>query len=187
MKSAVIAAVVAAIVVAGSATAATIIVTSKNIKDGTIQTVDISAKAKQALRGRRGPAGRTGAPGPAGITGPAGAAGAQGPAGSIGPAGPQGPAGPGLSNLYYVEAEGTAPPSSPGTATAQCDPGDIVISGGGSVDTGRIYATRASGPFPYDAWLVGAYNDSMIATATIEAVALCATYDGSRRPMSPGR
>jgi hypothetical protein len=180
MKCALIAAVVAAIVAAASGTAATIVVTSKNIKNGTIQTVDISAKAKQALRGRRGPVGRTGAPGPAGGVGPAGAAGPQGPPGSIGPAGPQGPAGPGLSDLYYVEAEGTAPPSGPGTATAQCDPGDIVVSGGGSVDTGRIYATRASGPFPYDAWLVGAYNDSTTATATIEAVALCGTYDAPR-------
>jgi hypothetical protein len=46
MRSAIIAAIVAAIVAAASGTAATIVVTSKNIKNGTIQTVDISAKAK---------------------------------------------------------------------------------------------------------------------------------------------
>jgi hypothetical protein len=56
MKSALIAAVVAAVIAAASATAATIVVTSKNIKNGTIQTVDISAKAKRALKGNRGPA-----------------------------------------------------------------------------------------------------------------------------------
>ena len=53
MKNALIAAVVAAIVAAASGTAATIVVTSKNIKNGTIQTVDISAKAKRALKGNR--------------------------------------------------------------------------------------------------------------------------------------
>jgi hypothetical protein len=57
VKTALIAAVVSAIVAAASGTAATILVTSKNIKNGTIQTVDISAKAKRALRGQRGPRG----------------------------------------------------------------------------------------------------------------------------------
>jgi hypothetical protein len=35
-----------------TATAATIVSTPKNIKNGTIQTVDISVKAKRALRPR---------------------------------------------------------------------------------------------------------------------------------------
>jgi hypothetical protein len=48
-----------ALVAAGSATAA-FVVTSKNIKNGTIQLVDISAKAKKALRGQRGPRGLQG-------------------------------------------------------------------------------------------------------------------------------
>jgi hypothetical protein len=51
--------VVAALVSATTATAA-FVVTSANIKDGTIQTVDISAKAKRALKGNRGPAGQVG-------------------------------------------------------------------------------------------------------------------------------
>jgi hypothetical protein len=82
MKSAVIAAVVAAVVAAASGTAATIVVTSKNIKNGTIQTVDISAKAKRALKGNCGPRGPAGLPGMRG---------AQGPQGSHGPPGPRGP------------------------------------------------------------------------------------------------
>ena len=189
MKSAVIAAVVAAIVAAASGTAATIVVTSKNIKNGTIQTVDLSAKAKRALKGNRGPRGLrglAGLPGSDGSAGPQGLPGPVGPQGPSGPSGPQGPAGPGLSDLYYVFETGTAPPSGPGTAIAQCDPGDIAISGGGSVDTGRIYATRFTGSFPYDGWLVGAYNEST-APATIEAVALCGTYDGPRPVTNPGR
>jgi hypothetical protein len=57
MKDALIAAVVAAVVAAASGTAATIVVMS-NIKNGTIQMVDLSAKAKRALKGNRGPAAR---------------------------------------------------------------------------------------------------------------------------------
>ena len=79
MKSAVIAAVVAAVVAAASGTAATIVVTSGNIKNGTIQTVDISAKAKRALKGNLGPRGPVGLPGHPGSQGPAGATGPQGP------------------------------------------------------------------------------------------------------------
>ena len=53
MKAAIIASIVAMLVSAASATAA-LVVTSKNIKNGTIQTVDISAKAKRALEGTAG-------------------------------------------------------------------------------------------------------------------------------------
>jgi hypothetical protein len=87
MRNAMIAAVVAAVVAAASGTAATILVTSKNIKNGTIQTVDISTKAKRALRGNRGPTGPAGPAGVAGPTGPTGAVGAQGAKGDRGPSG----------------------------------------------------------------------------------------------------
>lgn len=71
----------AALVVAstGSAVAATVI-TSRQIKNGTIRLVDISPKARKALRsaGPRGLAGPAGSPGVSGVAGPAGAAGAAG-------------------------------------------------------------------------------------------------------------
>jgi hypothetical protein len=73
MKSALIAAVVAAVVAAASGSAATLIITSKNIKNGTIQVVDISAKAKRALKGNRGPQGPAGVAGPEGQRGPSSA------------------------------------------------------------------------------------------------------------------
>jgi hypothetical protein len=91
LKNALIAAMVAAVVAAASGTAATIVVTSKNIKNGTIQTVDISAKAKRALKGKRGPTG---------LRGGQGLPGAQGPPGTPGTPGP-----PGLTNAdqwYFV-------------------------------------------------------------------------------------
>jgi Collagen triple helix repeat (20 copies) len=119
VKSALIAAVVSAVIASTTATAATIVVTSKNIKNGTIQTVDISAKAKRALRGQHGLRGLPGAPGPQGVQGPTGA---QGPAGAAGAPGPQGP--PGLAGLEYVTATGV------GVAFAVCPPGKFVISGG---------------------------------------------------------
>jgi Collagen triple helix repeat (20 copies) len=90
MKTALIAAIVAAVVAAASGTAATIVITSKNIKNGTIEAVDISAKAKRALKGNRGP---RGAAGPPGATGAQGASGPQGPAGPKGDPGAQGPPG----------------------------------------------------------------------------------------------
>jgi hypothetical protein len=52
-------AIAVALVTAGGSTAA-FVVTSKNIKNGTIQLVDMSPRAKNALRGRRGPQGPEG-------------------------------------------------------------------------------------------------------------------------------
>jgi hypothetical protein len=112
MKSAIIAGVVASVVAAASGTAATLVVTSKNIKNGTIQTVDISAKAKLALKGNRG------ARGPQGLVG---AVGDKGPTGPGGPPGPQGQPGPqGLAGAPGMEG----PPGSQGPKGDKGDQGD---------------------------------------------------------------
>jgi hypothetical protein len=116
VKSALIAAVVSAVIASTTATAATIVITSKNIKNGTIQTVDISAKAKRALKGNRGPRGFQGARG------------APGAAGATGPAGPQGP--PGVQSLTAVGISTTVSPGSFGTVTATCPAGQRPVSGG---------------------------------------------------------
>ncbi len=63
-----------------SAKSAAGLITSKQIKDGTIQTKDISATARTSLRGQTGPAGATGPAGPQGDAGPAGP---PGPAGTV--------------------------------------------------------------------------------------------------------
>src|ERR671925_635685 len=88
MRTAAIAGIVALLVSASSATAA-LVITSRNIKNGTIQLVDISAKAKKAMRGQRGPRGPQGiqtitevqGPGTVIPPGGTGAAGATCPAG----------------------------------------------------------------------------------------------------------
>jgi hypothetical protein len=80
-------------------------ITSKHVKNGSLQTTDFSKSAQTALKGAKGDPGATGAVGPVGPAGPQGATGAQGttgpqgntgsqgPQGLQGPAGPQGPAG----------------------------------------------------------------------------------------------
>jgi hypothetical protein len=125
MKTALIAAIVAAVVAAASGTAATIVVTSKNIKNGTIQTVDISAKAKRALKGKRGPRGLQG---PSGPSGPAGAAGAPGPQGTQGPAGPTG-----ISGYHVVEQATQRDPAVYKDLSVPCPSGETIIAGGAGI------------------------------------------------------
>jgi hypothetical protein len=75
MKSIVTAIIVSAIVAGAASAGVTTLITSKQIKDGTIQLRDIAPAARAALHGAQGP------PGPAGLTGPRGFTGLQGPAG----------------------------------------------------------------------------------------------------------
>lgn len=111
MKAALIAAIVAAIVAASSATAA-LVITSANIKNGTIQSVDISAKAKRALKGNRGSRGPQGNPGPAGPQGAPGLQGAPGPQGAPGEKGARGEQGPSGTKAYArIAADGTVDPT----------------------------------------------------------------------------
>jgi hypothetical protein len=142
VKSALIAAVVSAVIASTTATAATIVVTSKNIKNGTIQTVDISTKAKRALRGQRGPRGFRGLPG------------SQGPAGPQGPAGAQGP--PGVQSITPVSNSTTVAPGSFGTVAATCPGGQAPISGG-FLFAGITTASNRVSP----GWLVNGVNDLM--------------------------
>ena len=99
----VLAALALFVALAGTATAGAVkLISGAQIKDGSITSVDLSAKTKAALKGQtgsQGPAGAqgaTGAKGDAGSVGPkgdAGVAGAKGNTGSQGPIGPQGPKG----------------------------------------------------------------------------------------------
>lgn len=100
----------------GTATAASQLITGKQIKDGSITARDIkkrslgtaqlSPKAITALRGAGG------AQGPAGATGAAGAVGPAGPAGAQGVPGPQGPQGPAsFAKVYSAERAQTNLPA----------------------------------------------------------------------------
>jgi hypothetical protein len=146
MKSAIIAGVVAMLVSSASATAA-FVVTSKNIKNGTIQTVDLSAKAKKALKGK---AGRAGARGPAGPQGPAGFVGA----------------------TRVVSATFPVPSNTAGSPqTVSCPAGMGVISGGVISDTqGDTWVDAPSG----NGWSGAANNVAGINPGEITVYALCA-------------
>src|SRR5215210_7220455 len=113
----------------GGSAYATVTVTGKNIKDGTITGKDVknrslgtnklSTTAVSSLTGQRGPAGPQGERGP---QGPAGPKGETGPTGPQGPAGPQGPSG--ISGWQYVISPGVLVPANDvRTATVYC-PGD---------------------------------------------------------------
>ena|SRR5436190_2827190 len=73
----------------GSAVAASLI-TSKQIKDGTITTKDINKKAIKSLKGKTGATGPQGASGPQGPKGDTGAAGVKGDKGDAGTNGTNG-------------------------------------------------------------------------------------------------
>jgi Collagen triple helix repeat (20 copies) len=102
---------IAVALVAGASTAtAASLITSKDIKNGTIQSKDIkngtikSSDLARAVKNKLNKGSR-GRPGPVGPQGPAGPAGPAGPQGPAGPAGPQGPAGPvtgTVGHLLYV-------------------------------------------------------------------------------------
>jgi len=156
MKSALIAAVVSAVVAATTGTAATLVVTSKNIKDGTIQAVDLSGKAKLALKGSRGVRGLTGAPGPQG---------AQGPQGIQGP--------PGVQRLRLVTALASMPPDTPRTPVeAVCPLGEIAVSGGYGLNSPDAAALQSYGNGR--GWIVEAENPPGVSAAIVTAYAYCA-------------
>ena len=91
----VVGAVVLALSAAGTAGAvADRLVTSADIKDGTIQRADLSRLVNKALQAK-GEAGPTGPQGEAGPTGPQGEAGPTGPQGGVGAVGPMGSRGAG--------------------------------------------------------------------------------------------
>jgi len=100
---------------------------SSQIKNGSIQKIDISKKTVSALRGLRGPRGLTGA---TGATGAAGAAGAQGAEGDKGD--------PATRLWAVVHTNGTTASlvrSSGATAATQTNPGFINVTFNQNVDT----------------------------------------------------
>ena len=123
-------AIVAVLSITSTAAATRALITSKDIKNGTIQPIDLSAAAKKALKGR---------------------AGAQGPVGATGPQGPAGFATVADANNSIVVAPGFS-----GTTTATCPAGKAV--GGGydaSSSTVSIYSSMPSGAA---GWKVSGYN-----------------------------
>ena len=125
-------------------------VRSAEVKDGTLKTRDLSAKARKALSGARGPAG------PAGPTGPGGG-------------------GSGSLALAYKTATGTAAFGNVDSHTATCDPGQRVVGGGMRVETGSDTSLRESHRNASNTgWTVRVGNDATSGSSTYTVFAVCA-------------
>ena len=130
---AVLVAVLALIIAAGAGATASMIITGKQIKDGSITSKDVknrslkvkdlSPKATSKLRGATGPAG------PAGPRGATGATGATGPSGLQGLQGLQGiPGLPGLSGFQVVTDTVSVPALGTDSVSVACPSGKKAIS-----------------------------------------------------------
>jgi Collagen triple helix repeat (20 copies) len=107
---------------AGNAVLARNSVGTRQVIDGSLQTNDLSSKARTALKGKTGLRGATGVPGAPGATGSPGATGA------TGPQGPRGAPGQSASNLFAaVDSDGTLLKGSGATAAASSDVGTYRI------------------------------------------------------------
>lgn len=142
----------------GSATAATVaLITGKQIKNGSIELVDLSPAAKRALKGQRGPEGPPGAQGPAG---PAGLAGAPGAPGGFDPA-----------KVSYVTGPSTTIPSGAvASVHATCPQGTKVIGGGHFANINHVGGEQT---FDGRTWTVIVLNDTLI-DVDANAFAVCA-------------
>jgi hypothetical protein len=141
------------IALAGTATAGTaVLITGKQIKNGSIGLADISVSAKRALKGQRGPQG---------IAGPAGTAGPAGLPGGFDPA----------KVSYVTGSTVTFAPGEIGFAHATCPAGTTVIGGGYYASIASVAADKTYGDGR--TWSALINNDTSI-SVDVNAHAVCA-------------
>ena len=136
-------------------------IASVDVKNGSLQNKDLSAKARAALTGATGPQGAQGAQGPAGPAGPKGADGA-----------------PGISGREVVVETSVTNSDAEKTALASCPDGKRVIGGGANVFPNDVddvvvreaFPSSATG-FYVEAQEIGAVADNW----QVAAYAICAT------------
>jgi hypothetical protein len=149
-------AMVAVLSMASGAAATRVLITSKDIENGTIRPVDLSAAAKRTMRGKQGIRGLRGIQGP------------------IGPRGLQGnPGPPGFSGVLPNDNVGAISPNSSGTVTAACISGYKAVGGGFEATDPNltVYASKASASG--FGWDVSARNSGSSSVA-LWAHVLCA-------------
>ncbi len=154
-------------------------VTSAKVKPGSLLASDFrrgqlpagpqGPQGPQGPRGPEGPPGARGAEGPPGARGAEGATGARGAEGPVGPRGPQGPAG--ATNVTVH----TGPTQASGfEASAECNPGEVAVGGGGSIDDAVPAFLTDSTPNGPTGWLVFAQRADGSAAQNITASVVCA-------------
>ena len=149
-------AIVAVLSMASGAAATRVLITSKDIENGTIRPIDLSPAAKRTMRGKQGIRGPRGLQGP---TGPRGFQGNQGP--------------PGFTDVLFNDNVGPIAANSSGTVSAVCLSGYKAV-GGGFESTDQNVSVYASKPSPSGfGWDVSARNTGSSAAA-LWAYVLCA-------------
>ncbi len=145
-------------------------VASAQIKNKTIKRKDISAKARQQLKGQSGPAGAAGVDGAPGSTGPRGLMGAVGPTGpkgdpgATGPQGPIGATGPaGITNAYKkfdnnITTYGSTTTTSATVLELDLPAGDYVV-----MSKAMVVGASTSGAFAYCQLVAPGANDTSAA------------------------
>jgi len=156
-----VAAVTAALVGFNGAAVAGGLVTGRQIKNGTVESVDLMTN-----RGVAGSDVHDGTLSPDKF--------ASLPAGPQGPAGQQGPPGPnGLDNFNYEQAPFSVDKDSDGLRMVPCPSGTIVVGGGASSDS-TLFRTVASHPLANGSgWQVIGHNDSALNPVDAFAWAVC--------------
>jgi hypothetical protein len=139
----------------GSAVAAKRLITSSDIKNGTIKAADLSRGAKSALKGQRG------APGPQGLPGPAGAQGPPGPAA--------------VARVGVVEATVTVLAGRTDFAIAFCPSGQSAIGGGYTAMMGagsEVWSNERTDSGL--GWVAHSWNFNDFTSGTLTVQAYCA-------------
>jgi hypothetical protein len=170
----------------GSAYAA-VTVTGKNIKDGTITGRDVknrsldtnklSAKALGSLAARPG---APGVPGPKGERGPAGPIGPKGATGLTGPQGPEGPRGiagtSGISDYKVVTTPGTTVPAGKRRfSSVECPGGRSALGGGASSGFGHSVVTESAPLDEGKGWSSTIENQSGTSSDVLYTWVICAS------------
>lgn len=146
-------------------------VTSVKVKPGSLLQSDF--RQGQLPAGPQGPQGPRGPEGPPGARGAEGATGARGAEGPPGARGPQGPAG-------FTDVTARVGPMTNGFATALCNPGEVVVGGGGFDNGTELTFLRSSAPYELGAptvtgWGVLISEPDGTSSPTGQAVVLCAS------------
>jgi collagen triple helix repeat protein len=142
-------------------------VASPQVVNGSLQTKDLSAKARKALKGNRGPRGFAGAAGAAGAKGATGAQGIQGVKGD-----------PGATTVTVVQGPTvTIAAGLKAFASADCPAGSVATGGGGvNVNTSGVHLLQSfanTGASP-TAWTVS-YENTSGASVDVHARVVCAS------------
>jgi hypothetical protein len=150
-----LACLVAALAVGGTSATAASLITSDDVRDGSLNNRDVKASTITMSRlapstralirdpGPQGPPGATGAPGQAGAPGERGAQGEQGAPGTQGAAGASGA--PGLTSVETRTATSATNNTDTRSIAVLCPPGKRALGGGGALSPINVaYFARSS-------------------------------------------